>query len=459
MSTSKAARAIRLRILVGRLSRTENGRVTSRALASLSARQLIVLGFITLASRITLALYLGVGGQPETWEHDVIAANMVSGSGHVYNRSGFVYVAYSPPIWPYVLAFLLKLPGSAGANIQALQALLCFGSSIAYAALARRISGNANTGLLTGLLVALQPSLLYYSVVKSDPLPLNVLLLGLIAAAGADLALKPQPGRAAGFGLLLAVGVLSRGTPIVALLVVAVCLVVRWGGQAAIPIIVMVSTLALGLAPWLIRNNRLLGRALITTTAGENFWRGNHEGATGGVLDENGGEITTLVPANEALPSAVRSVLLSGTELDRQDIFMNEALSFIRERPGSAASLFLRKMRTFWWRIESDTRDYSPVASRVYEVIFRMEVALALLGAFVLFRSPRDTTPRPDRMAAGFALAVMLAISILQSAFYVQGRHRFLIEPLLLIFTACGILEAAKKLAWRRRLPGSPRPD
>mgnify|MGYP003476619282 CR=1 FL=1 len=28
----------------------------------------------------------------------------------------------------------------------------------------------------------------------------------------------------------------------------------------------------------------------------------------------------------------------------------------------------------------------------------------------------------------------MVAVSILQSAFYVQGRHRFLIEPLLLMF-------------------------
>lgn len=428
-------------------------------MASLSARQLVVLGFITLASRVLLALCLGVGGRPETWEYDVIAANVVSGSGHVYNRSGFVYVAYSPPIWSYVLALLLKLPGSMGANIQALQALFCFGSSITYAVLARRISGNATTGLIAGLLVALQPSLLYYSVVKSDPLPLNVLLLGLIARAAADLALKPHPGRAAGFGLLLAVGVLSRGTPIVALPVVAVWLVVRWRRQAAIPIIVMVSTLVLGAAPWLIRNYRLVGRALITTTAGENFWRGNHEGATGGVVDENGGRITTLLPANEALPFAIRSVLLSGTELDRQDIFMNEALRFIRERPGSAASLFLRKMRTFWWRIESDARDYPPVASRAYEVIFRMELALALLGAFVLFRSPRDATPAPDRMVAGFALAVMIAISVLQSAFYVQGRHRFLIESLLLMFTACGILEAAKKLAWRRRLPESPRPD
>ena len=38
----------------------------------------------------------------------------------------------------------------------------------------------------------------------------------------------------------------------------------------------------------------------------------------------------------------------------------------------------------------------------------------------------------------------MLAVSVLQSAFYVQGRHRFLIEPLLLMFTAIALSAFAR---------------
>ncbi len=410
------------------------------ALAALSPRHLLFLGVATFGSRLLLALYLGVWGKPETWEYDVIAANIAGGAGHTFDRSGFVYAAYSPPIWSYVLAFLLGLPGSTRANIQVLQALFCFGSAIIYAALARRMSADTTNGLLAGFLVALQPSLLYYSVVKSDPLPLNVLLLGLIALAAVELVRKPRLPSALGLGLLLALGVLARGTPIVALPLVAVWLVARWRGRAAVWLALAAGALALGLSPWLIRNERLLGRALITTTAGENFWRGNHQGATGGVADEDGGPITDLIPSNESLPGTIRSVLSSGTEADRQDVFLNEALTFIRENPLSAASLFARKMRTFWWRIDSDPRDYSPAAALAYEVIFRTELVLALFGAFTLFRSPRESPPAPHRAAAVFSIALMVAISVLQSMFYVQGRHRFLIEPLLLMFTACGIL-------------------
>ena len=416
-----------------------------------SARQLLALGFATVGSRILLALYLGVWGQPERWEYDVTATNIANGQGHIYDRSGFVYAAYAPPLWSYILAGLLRLPGSAHFSIQFLQAVLCLGSAVTYATLARRVSGNTTAGMVAGFLVALQPSLLYYSVVKSDPLPFNVLVLGFVALAAAGLVESPDPRRAAGFGLLLALGVLSRGTPIVGLPLMAVWLVARWGRHASIPIAVMSTTLALGLAPWLIRNERLLGRALITSTAGENFWRGNHEGATGGVLDTDGGRITNLTPTNKSLPATIRSVLQNGTELERQDIFMSKALSFIREKPGSAAHLFARKMRTFWWKIESDPRDYSPAASLAYHVSYWTELAFALLGAFAMFRAQPGGAPRPDRMAAGLAIALMFAISVLQSAFYVQGRHRFLIEPLLLMFTACGVLEIVRTRpgAWK----------
>lgn len=418
------------------------------------SRPWIILGFVTFASRGLLALFLGSGWHLERWEYDEIAANLVKGDGHVYERAGFFYAAYSPPVWSYVLAFLLWLPGNAEANIQCLQGLFCFASAVVYSRLAQRLSGSTEVALLTGLLVALQPSLLYYSVVKSDPLPLNILLLGLIVRAGADLVLDPRPRRAASLGFLLALGVLTRGTPIVVFPLVSFWLVARWKSSAALPIVLTAAAFAFFMAPWLIRNHLLLGRPLITTTAGENFWRGNHEGATGGVLDEDGGQITVLIAENPALPATIRSVIKDGTELDRQDIFLKEAVRFVRERPLWAARLFARKMRTFWWRIDSDPRDYSAVASALYEVLYRIELLLALVGTFVVARSSRCRQPARDRLAASLPIAIMVAVGILQSAFYVQGRHRFLIEPLLLMFTASGLFEITR---WLRR-PGRPIP-
>ena len=414
-------------------------------MAPFSARQLVVLGLVTLISRLALAYYLGVFGEPERWEYDVIAGNIVSGLGHTYLRADFVYLAYAPPAWSYVLAFLLLFSWSARETIQLVQALFCFGAAIAHGTMAFRMSGSRTAALVAAYLVALQPSLLYYSVVNSDPLPLNVMLLGLLAVSGTDLIRKPDPTRAAAFGLLLAVAVLSRGTPFVALPIVFVSLIAGRRPGAMVAAVVMAATLALGVAPWLMRNERLLGRTLITTTASENFWRGNHEGATGGVRDVGGGTNSDLHRANEALPAAIRDVLQNGTEIDRQDVFWKEAMSYLRQNPWEGVTLLGEKLKTFWWKIESNPGDYSQVASFAYEVIYRTELALALVGAAFLYRARPPVISR-DRMAAGFALSLMVAISLLQSAFYVQGRHRFLIEPLLLMFSACGLLGIGRLL-------------
>lgn len=424
-------------------------------MSSLPARRLALLAVATAVPRALLAAALGVWGEPERWEYDVIAANIVAGHGHVYDRLGFTYAAYAPPLWSYTLALLMGVFGGAREMIQIVQGLFCLGAAVTCGSLARRITGDEETGFLAGLMVALQPSLLYYSVVKSDPLPLNALLLSLIVSAGAELVGSPGDRRAAGFGLLLGLGVLARGTPIVALPIVGAALLVRLGSRAVRPLAVAGGAVSLCLAPWLLRNLAEVGSPVITTTSGENFWRGNHEGATGGILNDDGGEITRLTTSNPALSAPIRLALVDATESRRDAVFASEAWLFIRTHPGAAVRLFARKLRTFWWRVDSDARDYSQVASIAYETIYRLELGLALAGMLLLAVFGTGSSHRPDRTAAAVALAVMIAVSLLQCAFYVQGRHRFLIEPLLLMFTATG-LTALVRVARAARPPSRP---
>ncbi len=401
--------------------------------ATLAGREVAFLCLATLVPRVLLATVLGVAGNPERWEYDVIAANIVNGQGHVYDREGFLYAAYAPPLWSYVLALLLLLPGDSRVTIQIVQALLCLGAAGLTARIAHRISGDSRTAMLAGLLVALQPSLLYYSVVKSDPLPLNVLLLCGIALAGLDLIESNDRRSALAFGVLTGLGILSRGTPIVALLVVGIGLALRFRARAWPPLALAIMACAVSVSPWLARNLGVIGSPLITSTTGENLWRGNHAGASGGVVGLDGGRITMLIPSNPALPAPIRCVVATGTELDRHEVFMTEAFRFIAHDPWAAARLFARKLRTFWWRVDSNPGDYPAMAARGYEWTFRVELLLALLGAFLALRTS------DNRAAGALCLGLIVAISLLQCAFYVQGRHRFLIEPLLLVFTAIGV--------------------
>jgi hypothetical protein len=201
----------------------------------------------------------------------------------------------------------------------------------------------------------------------------------------------------------------------------------------------MIGGLAIGLAPWLVRNALYLGEPLITTTSGENLWRGNNDLATGGVRDPRGRSLTRLNPDADVFPPAIARVLASGTELDREHIFRVEALRFIRERPADAFRLFIAKLRSFWWKIESRPEDYSPVAATAYEWIYRSELVLGLGGLFWGLRRSRSRGSAAAGTTFALLVGTMAGVSALQAAFYVEGRHRFLIEPLLLVFTASAL--------------------
>jgi hypothetical protein len=409
-------------------------------LIPLRARPWVLLAAIALLSRALLALSLGIWGQPERFEYDVIAANIHAGLGHTYQRGMYHYAAYAPPAWSYVLAFLLSLGAGNGVSLQVVQALLCLGASVTCAVLTRRLVDHPRAPFYCGLLVALQPSLLYYSVTKSDPLPLNALLLTLICLGASILVERPDGVRGALLGLLIALATLARGTPAIALPIVAIALMVAWGRRAFLPVLAMTGGMALGLFPWVARNSVFVGEPLITSTTGENFWRGNNPLATGGVSDKLGRTLTSLSHDDEAyspFSPAIRKALAFGDERERHRVFMAEAWRFIRAKPAHAFFLFTEKMKTFWWRIESRPEDYSAAKTFLYEWIYRAELCLAVVGVWIWVRRSSKTTASHATLV--IVVSMMLGLSLVQSAFYVQGRHRFLIEPLLLVFTAIGV--------------------
>ena len=405
---------------------------------------------LALASRAAVAVLLGVVGDPERWEYDVIAGNLASGLGHVYEREGFAYKAYAPPLWSFLLAALQFAPGAGRGAIQLLQALLCAGAAVAFARMALDVFKRQDVALWAGVATALQPSLLYYSVVKSDPLPLNVLLTGAIALAGKALIDTPSPASAVRFGVLTGLGGLSRGTPLVAIPLLGGLLLARRMRDRWPAFGVACFLCVLTLIPWLTRTALAIGEPMITSTATENFWRGNHRGASGGIRNAEGALITRLAPDNQALPRSVRSTLVDGTEAERSTAFSKEARDFIMRRPHEAIALYLKKLRMFWLWSPSDPRDYDMRLVVAYNLIYLVELCLALAGVAWILRSQpaKDETPG-DRTGALWCLGLALSLGAVQAAFYVQGRHRFLVEPILLLFAAIPLARAAGVLQAR----------
>lgn len=175
------------------------------------------------------------------------------------------------------------------------------------------------------------------------------------------------------------------------------------------------------------------GKPVLVMTAGpELLWIGNNPHATG-YLSTRSGE-----PMVEAAPADFRAELAAADELRQQQLFWDETVRFAVAHPERIAGLFVQKLAYFWWFSPQSGREYPGWAVSVYKLLCALVLGLAGWGfAAVMWRR------HPEPM---LLLLVFLAITSLgQSAFFVEGRHRLAVMPLLLLATATGLHSLARR--------------
>jgi hypothetical protein len=122
------------------------------------------------------------------------------------------------------------------------------------------------------------------------------------------------------------------------------------------------------------------------------------------------------------------------SEVEQMEAFRDEALTFIRTHPDRAARLYLRKLTFFWWRSPDTGRLYPATWLIVYQAWYVLFLGCAILGVVVLARGE----PGPWALAR-LILWLAVCFSAGQAIFYIGGRHRWTIEPILGLLTATGV--------------------
>jgi hypothetical protein len=399
-----------------------------------------------ITARVTAATALDLNESFRFWEYDAIAASLLRGEDHVFRFRGAIYLAYAPPLWSWCLAGLARVasvesPMSAEfvVFVQVLQTTLALSGAMVLAGVARRLWGE-RAGWVTATVVCLQPSLGYYSIGHSDPLSLNVFLLALIVKQALDVMSAPRPGGGLLFGAVVGLSVLSRGTPVVALPLLAFLLLNAAPVRARARSVSTVATAAVGMAltilPWSVRNAVVLGTPAMTSTTGENFWRGNNLQSAGDVHTIDG------LLFHRALPQDIRNALRTRDEVEQQAAFLRAGLRYWKESPGDAARLYARKVFAFFVQGPFEGRHYSTTARLGQRAVYALET---LLAAAALVHLARRREWSDD---VTFIAGLVFLIGLLQGVFYVQGRHRFLVEPLIVIlgsYWAGGRVQSAKR--------------
>jgi tetratricopeptide (TPR) repeat protein len=385
----------------------------------------------------------------------------LAGDGWTYHEWGMRIAAgdwlgagvfYQPPLYPYFLGLLHSLFGPSLWAARLVQIALG-AAACALIFLAGEKWFSRPVGIAAGLILACYaPAIFFDGLIEKSVLDLFLLALLLFWLPETDPWFQ---WRWFGAGIILALLGLSRENALVLVPVVALWIAIRFSER---PLAVrgrlvglFVGGVLLVLVPVGLRNLAVGGEFTLTTAQfGPNFFIGNNAAADGtyGSVRKTIGEIQLEGPDAERL--AERAVGHELTPGQVSSYWFGQALQYITSQPGDWLRLLGLKWLMVWNAREIEDSDdfyiYREYAALLDALApfnhFGVLVPLAALGLYL-------TRGRWRRLWLLYLMIAALALSV--AIFYVFGRYRFPLVPLLALFAGAGLIDTVglwKKRAW-----------
>jgi tetratricopeptide (TPR) repeat protein len=207
------------------------------------------------------------------------------------------------------------------------------------------------------------------------------------------------------------------------------------------------------MAPVGLRNLKVGGEfVLATSQMGTNFYIGNNPSADGTYASLKPGRGDPQFERVDAQELAERALSRSLTATQVSNYWFRQGWEYIRARPFEWLSLFGRKWLITWnVREVEDSDDFY-----IYQQWSTLLKGLAIVGNFG-FLAPLAavgvllTLKDSRRMAILYGLILAMAFSV--ALFYVFGRYRFPLVPMLALFAGAGVVRlcnivTTKQLSW-----------
>jgi tetratricopeptide (TPR) repeat protein len=343
-------------------------------------------------------------------------------------------VFYRPPLLGYLLGGIVRLFGKDASAARFVLLALSGLAAPLTARLARPIVGRG-AALLAGAFVALYAPAVFYG---GEMLPASTVLLLDLAFL---LALRTaEEGRRVFFavaGFLLGLSALAWPA-ILAFLPIAL-LRRRRGARGAL---LLLAGVFLAIAPTFLHNLRGGDPVPISSNGGVNLYMGNHEGADGwsARAPELPNEPGEARRAAEEIAERSAGRALAPSEIS--SFWTRRALGWIASNPAAAAGLFGRKLyalindRDISDNIDFAATEEKSIPLRLSPFRFGLLFALFLPGIAALRRSDGGRL----LLLYGFAAAVPVLL------FFVVGRFRLPLLPVLAIGAAAGLVSVARSL-------------
>lgn len=361
-----------------------------------------------------------------------IAQSIAAGKG-VALANG-VPTAFRVPLYPVLVAGL-TLGHRWFWPIAIAQSLIGAGTTFCAALLARKMfngPGSKSAAILAAAMTAVYPYYVVHDTALQETslftlLTLIAVFLALCAVRSGSLA------PAALCGLILGLDVLTR-SPIAPFAVLAPLWLMarrRFTGG-----LVCAGVLAATVAPWLIRNDLLLGAPVLTTETGFELWNGNNAMLFDYYpMQSVDVSIAAHVDSLDAIdPADLPKAGSSDVAVDRW--FRQKALAYMRAHPWQTVGNGFRKIgATFDW-LPTPRRSLAQTLAHAFSF-----GPVMLLGMWGMIRRRADW--RDDSLIY-LLFAQFLAVT---AVYFGQTNHRVFLDVYFIVFTA----GALQSLAWLQK--------
>jgi len=380
----------------------------------------------------------------DEWAHRIAGGNLL-GEG----------VFYQAPLYPYFLGLMHYMVGHNLWIIRVVQ--IVFGAvSCGLLYLAGRFFFSPVVGIASGLLLSLYaPAIFYDGLIQKSVLDLFLVVL-LLVVLGMSLE-KPGGFKWLAAGVIVGLLGLTRENALLWIPVImfwvcsyfsSVKLGTRLGWSALFLVGLCLVLLLVGL-----RNLKASGQFVLTTAQmGPNFYIGNNPNATGIYAPLRPGRGDPQFERADAQELAEKAVGRPLTATQVSNYWLGLGLDYIRTQPVNWLALLSRKWIMTWNVFEIEDSDdfyiyqqWSPLLRMV--AVFGNFGTLAPLAAVGILLTLEDRR----RLAVLYLLTATLAVSV--ALFYVFGRYRFPLVPMLALFAGAGVVRffavaKAMRLRW-----------
>jgi 4-amino-4-deoxy-L-arabinose transferase-like glycosyltransferase len=391
------------------------------------SRNLILLFLLALATRAAAVLIYSLR-HDVYFEYMLIAQNLNQGLGYsLAPESGGVLQPTSlfPPLYVYGCAFFMGLWPTNFLGLYLAQAIVA-ASGVIPAFLVTRKLFSPRAGYIAAALYAIFPELIFAT---TRPVPESLFVVGGLWILYLYLQIADEPPESRGCSRpLLGFAILSGAMLLLkesSLMIIGAAIVaLLWKRRHNVSAILhrtvwILAIVAVILSPWIARNWIVQDRLIVLRTGyGMNLWIGNNIAATGSDRTVTGDFLPDSLPLEYG--AYIRDHL-PADEQARDDFYLREALSFVRDYPVRYLELCAHRL----WYMLAFVPMHPLAQNGVYKLSYLVLLVLALPSLFLLIRRRALDPFFPWLFAATLAMYVPVLV---------QPRYRiFLVTCLLLL--------------------------